>query len=365
MICNKILLFKSIIMNKDTPVPDTTSFDVIYKFLLKNPSTSTLPVTPEILKNSELSFLDEELEALERMSIKLFEQDTDQQIYDKLKEKSDDLEEQEGWNDFLETYKDSLTTDKRKQNFENEYSEISDPLKADKFYRKLAIFLKKTKGISSEKLKEERGKVQVEDDLEVFNKIKDRYLISMLNREDVKETLRSNYQAFVDKDIFEANLSQTVEDQAVGILFRNLKTTDKYDSLELDDVTKNSLKDHKISMAAENFLGEFLERYLKEKLEQHNWHWCCNSLVNAVDFIKENDDESFVLLQVKNSSNTENSSSSKVRLNTTIKKWFRRKASNGQVCWDKFPDNNAIEDLNEESFLQWISKLNISVKDTE
>ncbi|MDN5626128.1 MAG: SinI family restriction endonuclease, partial [Acinetobacter sp.] len=210
-----------------------------------------------------------------------------------------------------------------------------------------------------------RSKVQDKKDLEVFNQIKDKYLINMLEKDQVKEELRLNYQAVVDKDIFEANLSQTVEDQAVGILFRNLKTSDKYDSLELDDATKKSLKDHKISMAAENFLGEFLERYLKEKLEQHSWHWCCNSLVNAVDFIKENDDETFVLLQVKNSSNTENSSSSKVRVNTTIKKWYRRKASNGQVCWDKFPDKDAIQDLSEESFLQWISELNISVKDTE
>jgi hypothetical protein len=352
-------------MNNATPVRNTTSFDVIYKFLLKNPSTSTLPVTPEILKNSEISFSDEELEVLERMSIKLFEEDVDQQLYDKLKEKSDDLENQEGWNEFLDTYKDSLTTDKKKQNFEKAYLEVSDPEKAEKLYAKLAKFLKSTKGIPSEKLKEERSKVQDKKDLEVFNQIKDKYLINMLEKDQVKEELRLNYQAVVDKDIFEANLSQTVEDQAVGILFRNLKTSDKYDSLELDDATKKSLKDHKISMAAENFLGEFLERYLKEKLEQHSWHWCCNSLVNAVDFIKENDDETFVLLQVKNSSNTENSSSSKVRVNTTIKKWYRRKASNGQVCWDKFPDKDAIQDLSEESFLQWISELNISVKDTE
>lgn len=61
----------------------------------------------------------------------------------------------------------------------------------------------------------------------------------MLEKDQVKEELRLNYQAVVDKDIFEANLSQTVEDQAVGILFRNLKTSDKYDSLELTMPRKN------------------------------------------------------------------------------------------------------------------------------
>lgn len=347
-------------MNTVTSSNETSSFDVIYKFLLKNPSTSTLAVSPEILKNSELSFSDEEQTVLERMAIKLFENHDDQRLYDKLREKSDDLEDEEEWNNFLDTYRAFLSTDKKIKNFEKIYSE-----KTDTFYKNLAKFLKDTKGISTEQLKEERSKVQKKEDLEIYNKIKDKYVIHMLGKKEVKESLRSNYQVLVDKDKFEANLSQTVEDQAVGILFRNLKTSEKYDSLELDDNTKRSLKDHKISMAAENFLGEFLERYLKEKLEKYNWHWCCNSLVNAVDFIKENNDESFILLQVKNSSNTENSSSSKIRLNTTIKKWYRRKASNGQVCWDKFPDKDAISDLSEESFLKWISELDISVKEPE
>ncbi|RZG68435.1 SinI family restriction endonuclease [Acinetobacter bouvetii] len=344
----------------NTKASSTASFDVIYKFLLKNPSTSTLPVSPEILKNSDLSFSEEEQEVLERMAIKIFENDADQRLYDKLKEKSDDLEDEEEWNSLLESYKKAfLSTPKKIKNFEKLYSE-----KKDNFYKNLAKFLKDSKGISSEKLKEERSKVKAKEDLEIYNKIRDNYVIHMLNKDAVKESLRSNYQAFVGKGKFEANLTQTVEDQAVGILFRNLKTSKKYESLELDDETKLSLRDHKISMAAENFLGEFLERYLNEKLQKYDWHWCCNSLVNAVDFIKE-DEDSFILLQVKNSSNTENSSSSKVRLNTTIKKWYRRKASNGQVCWDQFPDKDVIQDLSEEGFLKWISELDISVKDPE
>src|SRR6202453_1801536 len=79
--------------------------------------------------------------------------------------------------------------------------------------------------------------------------------------------------------------------------------------------------------------------YLAEKLEPSGrsggrspysesyyagWIWCSGTSVKAVDFIHYDEkNNEWNLLQVKNRDNTENSSSSKIRDNTTIKKWFR------------------------------------------
>ncbi|MBF9056100.1 SinI family restriction endonuclease [Rhodobacterales bacterium HKCCA1065] len=77
---------------------------------------------------------------------------------------------------------------------------------------------------------------------------------------------------------------------------------------------------HKLSMGAENFVGEILERYIASIVECQNWVWCSGSIVKAVDFIQLNQDGTWVALQVKNRDNSENSSSSAIRTGTEIKK---------------------------------------------
>lgn len=90
---------------------------------------------------------------------------------------------------------------------------------------------------------------------------------------------------------------------------------------------------HNLFMSAENIQGNLLEEYIASKIRPYGFLWCDGNVLHAVDFC--NTDGS-VFLQVKNKSNTENSSSSGVRAGTTIQKWFRlgTRTRGGE----KFPD---------------------------
>lgn len=85
---------------------------------------------------------------------------------------------------------------------------------------------------------------------------------------------------------------------------------------------------HRLSMAAENILGLILEEFIHNKVISHGWSCCWGNCVTKVDFCS-----SHKMLQVKNRSNTENSSSNKVRKGTKIEKWFRVNAMNGSTNW--------------------------------
>jgi hypothetical protein len=80
---------------------------------------------------------------------------------------------------------------------------------------------------------------------------------------------------------------------------------------------------HSLMMTIENLVGELLEEYLSDKLKINGWCCCWGSTIDAVDFCKKDGS----LIQIKNSDNSENSSSSRVRAGTTIKKWYRRKST--------------------------------------
>ena len=86
---------------------------------------------------------------------------------------------------------------------------------------------------------------------------------------------------------------------------------------------------HRISMSAENILGSILEEYLATHLLQFGWHCAWGETVKAVDFVHQDGR----LLQIKNRSNSENSSSSAVRNGTTIQKWYRIKAERVEYMW--------------------------------
>ena len=73
-------------------------------------------------------------------------------------------------------------------------------------------------------------------------------------------------------------------------------------------------------MSAENIQGNLLEEYIASKVRPYGFLWCDGNIVRAVDFC--NTDGS-CMLQIKNKSNTENSSSSNIREGTSIEKWYR------------------------------------------
>ena len=116
------------------------------------------------------------------------------------------------------------------------------------------------------------------------------------------------------------------------------------------------LNDHKVAMAAENKIGSLLEEYIASIMEPKGWIWCSGNIIKAVDFIKfpANSSNKPVLLQIKNRSNSENSSSANIRKETTIEKWYRLDAGTGQTRWNKFPDSQGVTLLTEKGFEKYV-----------
>lgn len=77
---------------------------------------------------------------------------------------------------------------------------------------------------------------------------------------------------------------------------------------------------HNLFMSAENIQGNLLEEYISIYARPYGWIWCNGNVLRAIDFCSS---DGAVLLQIKNKSNTENSSSSAIRTGTTIEKWYR------------------------------------------
>jgi len=66
---------------------------------------------------------------------------------------------------------------------------------------------------------------------------------------------------------------------------------------------------------------------LADNLIAYGWHCAWGETIRSVDFCSEDGQ----LLQIKNRSNSENSSSSRVREGTNIIKWFRVNALTGPI----------------------------------
>jgi hypothetical protein len=115
-------------------------------------------------------------------------------------------------------------------------------------------------------------------------------------------------------------------------------------------------RDHLLSMAAENMVGDLLERYLAEGLEPAGWVWISGSLIKGADFLKppSGNERKWFVLQVKNRDNSENSSSSAIRVGTEIKKWFRTFSKKPGSNWDKFPDTVCRVGFSENGFRKFV-----------
>ena len=132
---------------------------------------------------------------------------------------------------------------------------------------------------------------------------------------------------------------------------------DQIIQLRLSNLTPSKIEEikfaHRLSMSAENIIGLILEEYLSIELAEFNWHCCWGEVTKFVDFCNENGQ----LLQVKNRSNSENSASSSVRINTEIKFWYRVKAQNGNYNWDKLNEINQTNKFSEEKFISFLQNL--------
>lgn len=118
-----------------------------------------------------------------------------------------------------------------------------------------------------------------------------------------------------------------------------------------ESIAKQYLEQKRTEMIS----GQLLELYIqRESLDfSRDWYFS-GKIIKDVDFIKKNE-SGWITLQIKNSDNTENNASSKVRDNTTIKKWVRRHSKKEDIFyWEKFPDKIFKEKLNEKTFRNFI-----------
>ncbi|MGB3496491.1 MAG: SinI family restriction endonuclease [Elainellaceae cyanobacterium] len=110
---------------------------------------------------------------------------------------------------------------------------------------------------------------------------------------------------------------------------------------------------HRLSMSAENIQGLLLEEFLAEQLADYGWYCCWGESIRHVDFC--NVDGS--LLQVKNRSNSENSSSTRVRMKQPIEKWHRVDAKTGSYRWAYFNGKYDTNRFSEENFVAFVQQV--------
>jgi len=140
----------------------------------------------------------------------------------------------------------------------------------------------------------------------------------------------------------------TVPDVAVS------KVLEAYYGVQNSELDRIKIE-HQLSMAAEGFVGDLLERYIAANVRDHGWIWCSGEAVRHVDFVRRGSTTAmpWETLQVKNRDNSENSSSSAIRAGTPIQKWHRSKSRTGETCWDEFPAATS-NPLTEDGFLIFI-----------
>lgn len=145
----------------------------------------------------------------------------------------------------------------------------------------------------------------------------------------------------------------TVPDEIVSVIMQEFYGYSQQDSQRIQI-------EHQQSMCAENCVGNLLERYLNSVLKNYNWYWCCGDFVQAIDFLSRSDSGEWIALQIKNRDNSENSSSSAIRNNTTIQKWFRSFSKNTKrgrssfTNWENLPSLMQGYGLSEQNFREFV-----------
>jgi len=135
-----------------------------------------------------------------------------------------------------------------------------------------------------------------------------------------------DYKSFIDrwvKGYLEADNSSTRVKHAIPKGSCNdpaIKAIVKKVTHISDEEATSQESHHNLFMSAENVQGALLEEYINSVVSKHGWIWCKGNTLRAVDFCTPDGKR---LLQIKNKSNSENSSSSNIRSGTTIEKWFR------------------------------------------
>jgi len=155
------------------------------------------------------------------------------------------------------------------------------------------------------------------------------------------------YRAIVLKDV------RTKPDPAVDEVLKAYKKVPPEDLNRIGEA-------HRMSMQAENIVGNLLEAYIARLFELKGWVWCCGETMRSVDFLKDVEGEDIRLLQIKNRDNSENSSSAAIRAGTKIEKWYRSNSRTGETRWEKlleYCDANEDERCTEEGFYKFVADI--------
>ncbi|NMM94146.1 SinI family restriction endonuclease [Bifidobacterium oedipodis] len=135
---------------------------------------------------------------------------------------------------------------------------------------------------------------------------------------------------------------------------------------------------HNLFMSAENVGGNLLEEYIAFKAKDYGWIWCRGEVLTAVDFCNT---DCSCFIQIKNKSNTENSSGKGYRQDHDARVWYRMNAKRikGEIVtyWPELIDviregtkQDVPDDLlNESDYLSFVSNASQSneklITDTE
>ena len=177
-----------------------------------------------------------------------------------------------------------------------------------------------------------------------------------VNRPDPKTRsgqlkIRERITASLERTI-EPTVPTTIPDPLVSLILNDFYAVDK-EKLEVVAL------EHQYSMAAEDAIGDFLEEYINSIAKNYGWHICAGEIVKATDFIKK-ETNCWRLFQIKNRSNSENSSSKAIRKKVKddtgleITPWFRTFSRTGKTNWESFPDDRLKKILNEEDFQMYV-----------
>jgi len=165
-----------------------------------------------------------------------------------------------------------------------------------------------------------------------------------LTPEGIRKLAEKYYQGYTCSHF--PKISKLIPDDVVSMIME-----EAYDISTIDRQANKEI--HSKAMSAENCLGQLLEKYIDSVTCSSGWVWVAGDLIKAVDFILPEND-SWKLLQIKNRSNSENSSSKAIRDGTKIEKWCRIKAENGMTYWDSVPESMKNLGLSEDNFRQFV-----------
>jgi hypothetical protein len=178
------------------------------------------------------------------------------------------------------------------------------------------------------------GALKATNDEEFIHKWVDKYYNGYENRPSKKK----------------GNIPGTKPDKLINTVINT-----RFNQLKNEEIT-NIMYTHRLSMTIENILGDILEEYLSIRLKEYKWYKAWGDTLNKIDFICQDGSE----LQVKNKSNTENSSSLTVRYGTRILKWARMNANKGTFFWDDLKElcnaSNA-KNISEKNYTKFVIKL--------